>query len=92
METDVYYDKTLPIGLRFSCNLFEKLSTAIHWVANNKLHIEGLVHLLDYFLLVGPPSAPFCTSQLQLFLQFFNEVGIPLRQEKKFTQQQYLHF
>ena len=80
--TDVYYDKTLPMGLSFSCNLFEKLSTAIHWVANNKLHIEGLVHLLDDFLLVGPPSAPFCNSQLQLFLQFFNEVGIPLKQEK----------
>ena len=79
---EVYYDKTLPMGLSFACNLFEKLSTAIHWVANNKLHIEGLVHLLDDFLLVGPPSFPFCSKQLQLFLNFCKEVGIPLKQEK----------
>jgi hypothetical protein len=27
-----YFDKTLPMGLSFSCKLFETFSTAVHWI------------------------------------------------------------
>lgn len=52
---DIYYDKTLPMGLSSACSLFEHFSSSLHWIVNNKLGIEGCVHMLDDFLLVGPP-------------------------------------
>jgi hypothetical protein len=32
-----YFDKTLPMKLSYSCNLFEKFSNAVHWIVENKL-------------------------------------------------------
>jgi hypothetical protein len=32
-----YFDKTLPMGLSFSCKLFETFSTAVHWIIDHKL-------------------------------------------------------
>lgn len=79
---DLYYDKTLPMGLSFACNLFEKFSSAMHWVINNKLQIAGCVHLLDDFLLVGPPLLNICSQQLQLVLDLFAHIGMPIKSEK----------
>jgi hypothetical protein len=31
-----YFDKTLPMGLSFSCKLFEHFSTAVHWILDHK--------------------------------------------------------
>ena len=58
------------MALSFACNLFEQFSSALHWVANEKLKIPGFVPLLDDFLLVGPPTLSICEGQLKLFLQF----------------------
>ena len=74
---NLYFDKTLPMGLSFACNLFERFSTAIHWIVNNKLSISGCVHYLDDFLLVGPSSFSLCNGYLKLFLQLMNSVGGP---------------
>ena len=30
-----YYDKTLPFGLSYACQLFEQLSTALQWILEN---------------------------------------------------------
>jgi hypothetical protein len=40
-----YFDKTLPMGLSFSCKLFETFSTAVHWIIDHKLGGSGCVHL-----------------------------------------------
>lgn len=79
---DIYYDKTLPMGLSSACSLFEHFSSSLHWIVNNKLGIEGCVHMLDDFLLVGPPCLSLCTGQVELFLQFMQQIGVPLKQEK----------
>ena len=57
MEEKFFYDKVLPIGLSYSCNLFEKFSTAVHWVVEHKIRSSGCVHVLDDFLFVGPPKS-----------------------------------
>lgn len=54
----------------------------MHWIVNNKLGIEGCVHILDDFLLVGPPCLSLCTGQVELFLRFMQQIGVPLKQEK----------
>ena len=44
-----YFDKCLPMGASSSCKIFEGLSTALEWVAVNKLGIDKIVHILDVF-------------------------------------------
>lgn len=35
-----YFDKTLPMGLSYSCQLFEEITTALHWIGENKLGLS----------------------------------------------------
>ena len=44
-----YYDCCLPMGAASSCKTFETFSTAIQWIAQQKLNIEAIIHLLDDF-------------------------------------------
>ena len=64
-----YYDKTLPMGLSSSCRIFETFSTALHWVATEKLGITHMVHLLDDFLIISN-RACVCLSHLNGFVNF----------------------
>ena len=66
-DNQYYYDKTLPMGLSYSCNLFEQFSTALQWIALHKLGIHDCVHVLDDFLFVSPPPAILCKSDLEKF-------------------------
>ena len=77
-----YYDKTLPMGLSYSCNLFEQFSSALHWIAIHKLGIHDCVHILDDFLFVAPPLSKLCQTDLRKFLQLTKTLGIPIKQEK----------
>lgn len=76
-----YYDRSMPMGCSSSCKTFETLTTAIEWIAQNKLHIEHILHLLDDFLIVSP-SADVCKGQLELFLMLCSYLGIPMAPEK----------
>ena len=44
-----YHDKMLAMGLSASCQVFEKFSSAIQWVAQTHLHIHHMLHILDDF-------------------------------------------
>ena len=76
-----YYDTTLPMGCSMSCSIFESFSTAIQWIANNKLGIPRMVHVLDDFLIIGS-SPDEVSAQLRRFLDFCEECGIPIAPEK----------
>lgn len=83
LDQDFYVDKTLPMGLSYSCHLFEEFSTAVHWVCENKLGIYGkLVHLLDDFLVVGPSDLQLCHRDLNKIMFLFKDIGIPIKQSK----------
>ena len=45
-----YYNKDVPFGASSSCHLFEAISTALEWIAINKLDCVAVVHILDVFL------------------------------------------
>ena len=49
-----YYDKCMSMGCSSSCKTFETFSTAVEWIAHDKLGIANLIHLLDDFLLIQP--------------------------------------
>ena len=66
---EFYVDCCLPLGLASSCRSFEKLSTAMEWVARNKLDIPYIIHILDDFL-ISAESPSKCRTSLQNFLHF----------------------
>ena len=78
-----YFDKTLPMELSYSCNLFEKFSNAVHWIVENKLGIQGCAHVLDDFFFISPLVINTCTksSDLTRFFILAEKLGIPIKQE-----------
>ncbi|KAK6195007.1 hypothetical protein SNE40_000528 [Patella caerulea] len=76
-----YYDRCLPMGLSESCKLFERISSALEWIAVNKLGASGVVHVLDDFLFVER-TVNNCTRTRQRFECLCKAVGIPLAPEK----------
>ena len=78
---EYFYDTTLPMGCSISCAIFEAFSSAIEWIAKNKLDIPYMTHVLDDFLIVAP-SYKESDDQLKRFLSFCDECGIPMAPEK----------
>ena len=76
-----FYDMTLAMGLSASCQIFEKISTSMQWVAQNKLGIGNILHILDDFLILADTQAR-CERHLTVFSDWCAEVGIPLAPEK----------
>ena len=79
IEDKFYYDKTLPMGLSYSFNLFEKFSSAVHWIVEHKLNAPGCVHVLDDFLFVGPCP---CLTTLKKFIHMSEDIGISIKVDK----------
>ena len=86
-----YFDRCLHMGCSSSCQIFETLSTALHWIALVKLAIEFLVHYLDDFLLIHP-SKSICQKQLDLFSSMCDHCGVPIAPEKTVEPTQRLTF
>ena len=86
-----YYDRCMPMGFSSSCKTFETFSTAIEWIAQNKLHINEILHLLDDFLIISP-TEDLCRKQLDLFLLLCSYLGIPMAPEKTVGPSQIISF
>lgn len=82
IDNSFYYDKCLPMGCATSCNIFERFSTALHWILEQVFNASGVVHVLDDFLFVGPPSSQKCNEDLQKFLSLCNQSGVPIKESK----------
>ena len=76
-----YYDRCMPMGCSSSCKTFEMFTTVLEWIAQNKLHIPYILHLLDDFLIISP-SNESCQHQLDTFLMLCSFLGIPMAPEK----------
>ena len=76
-----YYFKSLPMGSSISCSLFERFSTALEWIAQNKLAIPASIHILDDFLFINK-SFHLCQGDLRRFQQMCAAIGVPLAPEK----------
>ena len=76
-----YFDKVLPQGLASSCRIFEIFSTAVHWILETRIPNILCVHYLDDFLIIAPTKQE-CHSHLTALLKLFEELGIPVAEEK----------
>ena len=79
IENKFYYDKTLPMGLSYSCNLLERFSSAVHWIVEQKMNALGCVHVLDDFLFVGPS---FSLTTPKKCIHMSEDIGIPIKFDK----------
>ena len=86
-----YIDRNLPQGASSSCKIFETISTAIEWIARNKLNITNIIHILDDFW-IAEKSKLRCQYQLSKFKEFCEEAGIPLAEEKTIGPYQVIEF
>ena len=76
-----YFDRCLAMGLSSSCKTFEALNTAVQWIAQTKLGISYMLHLLDDFFIISG-SHEQCSRELTLFLELRSYLGIPMSPDK----------
>jgi len=76
-----YHYRSLPMGNSISCSLFERFSTALEWIAQNKLAISASVHILDDFLFINKKFS-LCKGDLDRFQRMCKLLGVPLAPEK----------
>lgn len=90
-EGKYYYDRCLPMGCRTSCKIFEEFSSAIEWIARNKLGMNAVVHILDDFLFIER-SKFSCLQKFNEFLDVCGDIGIPLAADKTVLPTQVIEF
>ena len=74
-------DKWMPMGCSSSCHTFELFSSALECMAQIKLHINRIIHLLDDLLIIAA-SHDIYQRQLNLFVDLCGHLGIPIAPEK----------
>ena len=79
----IYIDTYLPFGLRSTLKLFNILAEfmIMAWIMKQQ-GISPLLHYLDDFLILGPPTSNVCQQQLDAVKQVCNALGVPLALEK----------
>ncbi|XP_068749266.1 uncharacterized protein [Montipora capricornis] len=80
-QNSYYFDRCLPMGCSSSCAIFEAFSTALEWLAINRLGASGVLHILDDFLFIAD-SQDNCHADLTNFLGMCEYLGVPIAQEK----------
>ena len=69
------------MGCLSLCNIFETFSTVLEWIATTKLQASTVIHILDDFLFLAP-SQDKCHRDLDNFINFCSDVGVPIADEK----------
>lgn len=77
-----FYDTCLTMGCTSSCAIFDRFSSGLKWIAQNKLGISFILHILDDFLILGPANSEACLTNLNKFLSLCDTVGVPIKSEK----------
>lgn len=77
-----YVDRCLPMGASLSCQLFERFSTAIQWIMHHQYGARHVSHILDDFIMIGPPSSSACQEDLDSFHKLANQINLPLKHSK----------
>ena len=86
-----FMDAVLPMGYSSSCAIFERFSTALDWVARNKLGVSAVVHVTDDFLLIAC-SHMKCERDLQAFTNLCACLGVPSAPDKTVTPSRVITF
>lgn len=77
-----FYERTLPLGLKSSCRLWELYATALHHFFEHDLGIKCVVHYIDDFLFVVKPDMELAEADLKRALDLCIRLGIPIAGDK----------
>ena len=77
----IYVDTCLPFGLRSAPKIFNILADLLQWCLQQQ-GVSHVMHYLDDFLMLGPPSSNQCHQNLDIFKQTCQKLGVPLAIEK----------
>jgi len=78
---EVFINTCLSFGLCSAPKLFNLLADLLAWVAQQH-NLTFLIHYLDDFLTMGPPSSQTCQQNLDTLVHICNYLGVPLALEK----------
>ena len=79
-EGELFTDSALPFGLRSAPKIFSALADALEWLVRRE-GVESVMHYLDDYLLVAKTKAG-CRDALQILLQIFERLKVPVAPEK----------
>ena len=77
-----YVELRLPFGLRSSPYHFVRLADALCFILTCNYLIEFLTYYLDDFFTAGPAASDTCVKQMQIIIQVFNRLDIPVALDK----------
>ena len=80
-QGNLFVDTTLPFGLRSAPKIFTALADAVEWVLRWR-GVQFVIHYLDDFFMAGSANYATCSAQLQIVLDTFEELGIPIARHK----------
>ncbi|KAM4807939.1 LOW QUALITY PROTEIN: uncharacterized protein WCC33_001415 [Rhinophrynus dorsalis] len=70
------------MGCSISCAYFEAFSSFLHWAVAQSVKAGEVAHYLDDFLFIGSPEGGECQELLDTAARVFEELGVPVAQEK----------
>lgn len=77
----LYFHTALPFGLKSSCHIWERYSTAAEWIVKNELNIGNIMHYVDDSFIVEPTAAA-CQQDMNRIDELFNNLGLTIAAEK----------
>lgn len=81
-KNQFYVDMALPFGLRSAPYIFTSIADLVEWILKHNHGVDFLLHYLDDFHTLGPPSSQICQRNLDTCIQYFKEWSIPLHPDK----------
>jgi len=77
----LFVHTVLPIGLRSAPKIFTAIADAVQWILQ-QLGVGLIIYYLDDFLVVVPPDHGVGKEVLQVTLQTFSHLGLPVAMDK----------
>lgn len=77
-----YMDSCLPMGLSFSCQLFERFSRALQWIMQRHYNVKFISHILDDFMIITVAKPEEGQRQLEKFMSMAKTINLPIKEEK----------
>ena len=81
-QQNYYIDTCLPFGLRSAPYLFNRFSSALHWILEHNYGVQHLLHYLDDFFTAGPADSDVCEHSLNAMLTLCNILNVPIKPSK----------
>ena len=82
LDSKLYFDKTLAMGLASSFKIFECFSSALKWIISKPLRNVYVAKILDDFLLITAAAHPCPDIAFNVIKAIFNYIGVPLADDK----------